>query len=58
MRIQMIDRVPPHNQEAEQSVIGAIFLRTASVNNGSRTSYSRRLLPDGTSKDISNDAYG
>ena len=23
---QMIDRVPPHNNEAEQSVIGAIFL--------------------------------
>lgn len=23
---EMIDRVPPHNQEAEQSVIGAIFL--------------------------------
>ena len=22
----MLDRVPPHNQEAEQSVIGAIFL--------------------------------
>ena len=23
---QMIDRIPPHNNEAEQSVIGAIFL--------------------------------
>ena len=28
---ETIDRVPPHNQEAEQSVIGAIFLEPQSL---------------------------
>ena len=32
MNESIMDRVPPHNQEAEQSVIGAIFLRTTSIN--------------------------
>lgn len=37
----MMDRVPPHNHEAEQSVIGAIFLEPQSL-----ITASEILVPD------------
>lgn len=41
MNDSVLDRVPPHNHEAEQSVIGAIFLEPQSL-----ITASEILIPD------------
>lgn len=33
----LMDRIPPHNQEAEQSVLGAIFLEPQALITASET---------------------
>ena len=40
----MMDRIPPHNQEAEQSVIGAIFLEPQALITAAEILQYRRFL--------------
>ena len=49
---EMIDRIPPHNNEAEQSVIGAIFLEPQALITAAEVLSARRLLQTGTSEDF------
>ena len=52
----LLDRVPPHNQEAEQSVIGAIFLEPQALITAAEIIMPEDFYRSSSSENIPNDA--
>ena len=56
MNESMMDRVPPHNHEAEQSVIGAIFLEPQALITASEMLMADDFYRISPSENFPNDA--